>query len=49
MIEQDGGEEYGKDFPNFYVVYFMSYVCMESWESESKTEGLTDGLLIVEV
>ena len=36
-------------FMLFILYVLLSYVCMESWESESKTEGLTDGLLIVEV
>ena len=28
VIEQGGGEEYGKDFPNFCVDYLMSYYHM---------------------
>ena len=46
MIEQGGGEEYGKDFQIFVLIILyvlLSYVCMQSWESESKIEGLTDG------
>ena len=41
MIEQGGGEEYGKDFQIFVLIILyvlLWYVCMQSWESESKIE-----------